>query len=37
MALLEEVMLLHIFTHPLSKMVMLGMLGMFIVVAIRDP
>jgi hypothetical protein len=25
---LDEVMLLHIFAHPLSELVMLGMLGM---------
>jgi hypothetical protein len=37
MALLDEVMLLHIFAHPFSELVMLGMLGMHIVVAIRDP
>jgi hypothetical protein len=37
MALLDEVMLLYIFTHPFSEMVMLGMLGMLIVVAIQDP
>jgi hypothetical protein len=37
MALLDEVMLLHIFAHPFSERVMLGMLGMHIVVAIRDP
>jgi hypothetical protein len=36
MALLDELMLLHIFAHPFSKLVMLGMLGMHIVVAIRD-
>jgi hypothetical protein len=34
MALLDEVMLLHIFTHPISEMVMPGMLGMRIDVAI---
>jgi hypothetical protein len=34
MALLDEVMLLHIFTHPFSEMVMPGMLGMRIDVAI---
>jgi hypothetical protein len=32
--LLDEVMLLHIFTHPFSKMVMLGMLCVRIDVAI---
>jgi hypothetical protein len=31
------VMLLHIFAHPFSELVMLGMLGMHIAVAIRDP
>jgi hypothetical protein len=34
MALLDEVMLLHIYTHPSSELVMPGMLGMHIVVAI---
>jgi hypothetical protein len=34
MALLDEVMLLHIFAHLFSKLVMLGMLVMHIVVAI---
>jgi hypothetical protein len=37
MALLDGVMLLHTFTHPFSELVMLGMLGMHIVVAILDP
>jgi hypothetical protein len=36
MALLDEVMHLHIFAHPFFERVMLGMLGMHIVVAIRD-
>jgi hypothetical protein len=31
---LDEVMLLHIFAHPFSKLVMLGILGAHIVVAI---
>jgi hypothetical protein len=34
MALLDEVMLLHIFAHPFLQLVLLGMLGMHIVVAI---
>jgi hypothetical protein len=34
--LIDEVMLLHIFTHPSSKLVVPGMLGMHIDVAIRD-
>jgi hypothetical protein len=34
--LIDEVMLLHIFAHPSSKLVMLGMLGMHIDVAISD-
>jgi hypothetical protein len=34
--LIDEVMLLHIFTHPSSELVVLGMLGMHIDVAIRD-
>jgi hypothetical protein len=36
MALFDEVVLLHIFTHPSSERVVLGMLGMHIDVAIRD-
>jgi hypothetical protein len=34
--LIDEVMLLHIFTHPFSELSMLGMLGMHIDVAISD-
>jgi hypothetical protein len=34
MALLDEVMLLHIFAHLFSELVMLGMLGILIDVAI---
>jgi hypothetical protein len=34
MALLDEVMLLHIFAHPFSELFVLGMLGMRIGVAI---
>jgi hypothetical protein len=36
MALFDEVMLLHIFTHPSSELFVLGMLGMHIDVAISD-
>jgi hypothetical protein len=36
MALLDEVMLLHIFAHPFSELVLLGMLGMHVDVAILD-
>jgi hypothetical protein len=35
--LIDEVMLLHIFTHPSSELVVLGKLGMHIDVAIQDP
>jgi hypothetical protein len=34
--LLDEVMLLHIFTHPSSELFVLGILGMRIDVAISD-
>jgi hypothetical protein len=34
---LDEVMLLNIFAHPFSELVMLGILGMHIGVAIRHP
>jgi hypothetical protein len=34
--LIDEVILLHIFTHPSSELVVLGMLGMHIDVAISD-
>jgi hypothetical protein len=34
--LIDEVMLLHIFTHPFSELFVLGMLGMRIDVAISD-
>jgi hypothetical protein len=37
MALFDKVMLLHIFDHPFSELIMLGMLGMHIEVAIQDP
>jgi hypothetical protein len=36
MALFDEVVLLHIFTHPSSELFVLGMLGMRIDVAISD-
>jgi hypothetical protein len=34
--LIDEVMLLHILTHPSSELLVLGMLGMHIDVAISD-
>jgi hypothetical protein len=34
--LIDEVMLLHIFTHPSPELFVLGMLGMYIDVAILD-
>jgi hypothetical protein len=34
--LIDEVMLLHIFTHPFSELFVLGMLGMHIDVVIQD-
>jgi hypothetical protein len=36
MALFDEVMLLHILTHPSSELFVLGMLGMHLDVAISD-